>query len=121
MEIGSSELGKTDLGVVLGGELARHAGPSTGLPRRQGDEPRARKEATLADLPFHGEARIVGVRGSDASATRLRELGLQTGTRISFCHRAPLGDPRCFSFRGTMICLRKSEAARILIEFEDDA
>jgi len=71
---------------------------------------------TLADLPRKSTARIVSVPGNDASDRRLRELGLNPGTEIEFCHRAPLGDPCCYGFRGTRICLRRSEAERILIE-----
>jgi Fe2+ transport system protein FeoA len=30
--------------------------------------------------------------------------------------RAPLGDPRVYELRGTQLCLRRSEAARVLVE-----
>ena len=77
---------------------------------------------SLAELPFLGKARIVGFDGSsdDPSLRRLFELGLHPGTEVAVCHRAPLGDPRCYGFRGTHVCLRRSETSRIQVEILSD-
>jgi Fe2+ transport system protein FeoA len=83
---------------------------------------------SLADLPFMGKGRITAMEGVSANGTahdvavrRLQELGLHPGTEIAVCHRAPLGDPRCYGFRGTHVCLRKTEAARIQVRILDEA
>lgn len=61
-------------------------------------------------------ARIARVAGRGPSEDRLRELGFTKGTEVRFVRAAPLGDPLCFRLRGTEICLRRAEAARIEIE-----
>ncbi|PIE23942.1 MAG: iron transporter FeoA [Planctomycetota bacterium] len=73
---------------------------------------------TLAELPILAKARIVSLEGGsdDPSRRRLLELGLHPGTEIAVCHRAPLGDPRCYGFRSTQMCLRRSETSRIQVE-----
>lgn len=72
---------------------------------------------TLADLKKVGQsARIIEITGDDATAMRLMEMGLTDGEAIAVVGFAPLGDPIEFAVRGYRISLRKSEAARVLIE-----
>lgn len=85
--------------------------------------PAGRSTMSLADLPCRARGRIVAVEGEEhePGMRRLRELGLHPGTQISVCHRAPLGDPRCYGFRGTHVALRRTEARRIRVEILRDA
>lgn len=46
---------------------------------------------------------------------RLEDLGLLPETPIFRERRAPLGDPAVFRVRGTLLCLRRSEARLILV------
>ncbi len=72
---------------------------------------------TLADLKKVGQsARIIEITGDDATSMRLMEMGLTDGEAIAVVGFAPLGDPIEFAVRGYRISLRKSEAARVLIE-----
>jgi ferrous iron transport protein A len=79
------------------------------IPNNTADPP------TLADLPRLGGGLVREVIGDDAVADRLRELGFTPGTPVQFVRLAPLGDPLCFRLRGTELCLRRREAARVTI------
>jgi len=46
---------------------------------------------------------------------RLLDLGFVPGTRVRVVRRAPLGDPTLYELRGTQLCLRRSEAARVRV------
>jgi ferrous iron transport protein A len=46
---------------------------------------------------------------------RLLDLGFVPGTRVRVLRRAPLGDPTVYELRGTQLCLRRSEAVRVLV------
>lgn len=50
--------------------------------------------------------------------TRLREMGLLPGTRITLIRRAPLGDPIEIKVRGYNLTLRKSEADHVMVAAE---
>ena len=51
----------------------------------------------------------------DAVGDRLADLGFLPGTTVRVVRRAPLGDPTIYELRGTQLCLRKRETARILV------
>ncbi len=46
---------------------------------------------------------------------RLMALGLIKGTKITVVNQSPLGDPKAYFFRGSVIALRKSDACTIKI------
>lgn len=71
---------------------------------------------TLAVLRRGQTARIAAVKGDDAVALRLLEMGLTEGEEVTLLGYAPLGDPIEFSARGYRISLRASEAERVLVE-----
>ncbi|HUQ68638.1 MAG TPA: ferrous iron transport protein A [Planctomycetaceae bacterium] len=72
---------------------------------------------TLCDLPLGATATIRDIAGEDAVAIRLMEMGLTDGEAITLLGAAPLGDPLEFSVRGYRLSLRKSEAARVIVDF----
>lgn len=47
---------------------------------------------------------------------RLMSLGLINGTLITAVNVGPLGDPKAYFFRGSVIALRKNDAKNILIQ-----
>ena len=74
--------------------------------------PAMRSAATLEV----GESGVVeDVGGTDATALRLLEMGLVSGTTITLLKRAPTGDPLQFRVRGFHLSLRGTEAGRIVI------
>lgn len=78
---------------------------------------------TLASLPIGSAAQILELQGagpSDSPGTldligRLSELGFVPGVSVSVVRRAPLGDPLVVRIMGYELCIRTSDAARILI------
>lgn len=50
-----------------------------------------------------------------ACRQRLEDLGLLPDTVIRRERRAPLGDPAVFKVRGSLLCLRRSEARLIRV------
>ena len=71
---------------------------------------------SLADLHEGQSATIIEVRGDDAIAVRLMEMGLTDGEQVKLIGFAPLGDPLEILIRGYRLSLRGSEAARVVVE-----
>lgn len=71
----------------------------------------------LADLPDRDEAEVVGL--DDAcqgfSRRRLMDLGFTSGATIRPFLRTFAGDPRAYEVRGTLIALRRDQAAHVLV------
>jgi ferrous iron transport protein A len=57
----------------------------------------------------------VAIDAAPALIRRLEALGFLPETLVACRRRAPLGDPRVYELRGTQLCLRRSEAARIRV------
>ncbi len=69
----------------------------------------------LSELPLGASARVVAIDAGPALIQRLEALGFLPETEVACRRRAPLGDPRVYELRGTQLCLRRSEAARIRV------
>ena len=70
----------------------------------------------LSELPVGANATVTQFPQQDPSLLRLREMGLLVGTRVTLVRTAPLGDPLELKIRGYHLTLRKSDAAKILVE-----
>lgn len=70
----------------------------------------------LSELPVGMSAVVREFAKGGAAFTRLREMGLLAGTRITLVRTAPLGDPFEIKVRGYHLTLRKAEAAEIIVE-----
>lgn len=70
---------------------------------------------TLAQLPIGQQAVIESLPTGRAGLTRLRELGLTPGARVSLVRRAPLGEPIEITVRGSHLAMRNHEAADIVV------
>ncbi|HJM39773.1 MAG TPA: FeoA family protein [Planctomycetota bacterium] len=72
-------------------------------------------EPSLATLALNHRGIVREVVGNGAAADRLRELGLTRGTSVELLRQAPFGGPMIFSLRGYQLCLRPTEAAKVLV------
>ena len=76
---------------------------------------------TLDRISRGERVRVAAVRGDDAIARRLDDLGLREGVEVEVLRRAPLGDPTVFELHGYQLCLRKSESERVEVKAEAEA
>lgn len=76
---------------------------------------------TLKDLKRHFSARVTGFIKQDTDLeTRLREIGFAEGDRVELMHVGFFGrNPMTVKLNGTLIAMRKNEAAAVEIELED--
>jgi Fe2+ transport system protein FeoA len=79
------------------------------------DPETAAEAAPLASLAPGDEAVIAALDTSTPEGARLGDLGFLPGTPIRVLRRAPLGDPIEYELRGYRLCLRRSEASRVLV------
>jgi ferrous iron transport protein A len=70
----------------------------------------------LSDLPLGGRGVVVAIDAAPDLVRRLEALGFLPSTVVTCRRRAPFGDPRVYELRGTQLCLRHTEAARIRVE-----
>lgn len=75
-------------------------------------DPRA---VPLASLAPGAHAVIESVDATTAIGRRLADLGFLPRTPIHVLRRAPLGDPVAYELRGYRLCLRRTEALRVLV------
>jgi Fe2+ transport system protein FeoA len=86
------------------------------MPLADGSAPPCSAEVVrLAALAPGRVAVVVHVDAGDRVGRRLLDLGFVPQTRVLVVRRAPLGDPFEYELRGTRLCLRRSEASRILV------
>jgi Fe2+ transport system protein FeoA len=70
----------------------------------------------LSQLRIGQRGRVTELLGSDALAQRLLEMGLLEGTEVEVLAFAPFGDPMEVRVQDYRLSLRRSEAARILVQ-----
>ena len=71
---------------------------------------------SLAELAPGSVAVVESVNDSGPVGRRLLDLGFLPRTLVRVLRRAPLGDPVVFELRGTMLCLRRSEASLVRVQ-----
>lgn len=74
---------------------------------------------SLPELPVGAWGQVQGVSAPPAMARRLMELGLIPGTRVYCVAVSPAGDPAAYLVRGTVIALRRRDAAGISLIREE--
>ena len=67
----------------------------------------------LSELPAGQSGVISAMPTGRPSLTRLREMGLVPGTRVTIVRRAPLGEPIEISLHGSRLAMRNHEASFI--------
>jgi DtxR family Mn-dependent transcriptional regulator len=77
----------------------------------------------LSDLTDNAPAEVVGLDEAcqGFSRRRLMDLGFTDGARIRPFLKTFAGDPRAYEVRGTLIALRRDQAAQILVRPVSDA
>lgn len=53
---------------------------------------------------------------TETEEKRLCDLGLVKGTKVSCVLKSPLGDPKAYRFRESVIAIRKTDAKKIQVE-----
>ena len=76
---------------------------------------------TLRDLKVGESATIVSVGGEGALRQHFLDMGVIPSAEVTVIKFAPLGDPVEYSILGYNLSLRKSDAAKIIIEKDGEA
>lgn len=72
-------------------------------------------QSLLSNLPVGQSGIIQSMPTGRAGLTRLRELGLTPGAKVTVVRRALLGEPIEIMVRGSHLAMRNHEAAHITI------
>lgn len=70
---------------------------------------------TAADMANGEKGIISDIDHSHPSSRRILEIGFTPGQEIELINKSIFNDPLAFSLRGTLIAIRKNEAACIIL------
>lgn len=70
----------------------------------------------LDELELGQEGRILEIKCKENVKRRLLDLGIVKGTKITPILKSPLGDPRAYEIRGSIIAIRKEDTRLIKVE-----
>ncbi len=74
-------------------------------------------ERCLAELGPGASATVVAVHAeAPAVGRRLADLGFTAGVAVEVVRRAPLRDPVVYRVRGYELCLRRAQAACVIVD-----
>ena len=76
---------------------------------------------SLRELEVGSSAQVATVSGSDLTTERLLEMGITPGVCVRIVGTAPLGCPVELEVRGYRLSIRRSDAARIVVNHSRDA
>ena len=71
---------------------------------------------TLKDLEIGSSAVIASVGGEGALRQHFLDMGVIPGAEIKLMKLAPLGDPKAYLIKGTVIALREEDSSKINVE-----
>ena len=74
------------------------------------------EQITLFDLCVGQKGKILDVFLEDNMRRRVSDLGMSRGTPVTCYAYAPTGDPGAYEVRGSVIALRRDDAAKIIVE-----
>lgn len=108
--------GKAPLGDPL---MIRVRGCQIAMRKREAEQIDVIKDGawTLDAVPAGRDVLVTSVDHGEEITTRLLELGVTRGSRITVTGTAPLGDPLFLRVRGCQIAIRRNEAKSIQVEF----
>ncbi|GIX40551.1 MAG: iron transporter FeoA [Leptospiraceae bacterium] len=72
---------------------------------------------TLDKIKINQEVIIKNIYYNSSSMIRLMEMGIIPGEKVKIVQIAPLGDPIEILIMGYKLCIRKSDAANIEVEY----
>lgn len=70
---------------------------------------------TLTGLPEGASAVVEALGGEGEARRRLLDLGFTPGALVTCLFSAPSGDPRAYEVRGSVIALRREDAAQMTV------
>lgn len=73
------------------------------------------RDMGLSALAPGESATVSGLMASGGIRRRLQDLGLIPGARVECVGISPLGDPAAYLIRGTVIALRRADAAGVRV------
>jgi ferrous iron transport protein A len=73
---------------------------------------------SIKELPAGASAVIEKIKATGELGRRLRDMGLSPGIPLILLGRAPLADPLEIKIRGFNLCLRNSEAEKIMVRVD---
>ena len=68
----------------------------------------------LCDMKKGEKAVIKSIKTKGELRRRLMDIGFVEGTAVECVRISPLGDPKAFLIKGTVIALRKEDSATVL-------
>ncbi len=74
------------------------------------------KQKTVNELKLEEVGIVNKIIGEETIKRRLLDLGLIEGTNIKPVLISPLGNPRAYEFRGSLIAIRKEDAENIKLK-----
>lgn len=74
------------------------------------------KKLPLSALRAGEWGTVVALHTRGAMRRRLQDLGFLPGQRVSVFMHSPLGQPTAYFILGTVIVLRRADAAQILVQ-----
>ena len=77
-----------------------------------------REECTLADLRVGERATVTSLSTEEGMRHRLWNMGMVEGTMVECAFHSPSGDPVAYILRGTVVALRRHDAATVLVKWE---
>jgi len=77
------------------------------------------KKITMDTLPVEAEGLIKEINAEDNMKKRLFDLGFIENTKIKCVAQSPLGDPKAYLVRGSIIALRNEDSRNITIKSEN--
>lgn len=74
---------------------------------------------SLDQLKIGQSGKVIKIEGStEQLRRRLIDMGIISGTQISMCKRAPMGDPIEIRLRGYQLTIREADAKNITLELD---
>lgn len=71
---------------------------------------------TLNQLEIGAQAKIKALHTEGAMKRRFLDIGLIQNSNVKCVLESPLGDPKAYEIRGTLIAIREEDAATIELE-----
>ena len=76
------------------------------------------REIPLCDMEKGQKGTVTALLTEGDLRKRLRDMGLLEGTPVDCVRKSPLGDPKAYRVRGSVVALRKKDAAAVRVEVE---
>lgn len=74
-----------------------------------------KRKIKLSELPLNRSALIVSVECKDSIINRIYDFGIVKDTIITAIFKSPLGDPKAYLIKNTIVALRNDDCEKITI------